>query len=110
MEKIKPSKFVLRFLGTILVIEIVIFTIIVLIGWRSGWQGLEPYAEALQIAGLLTIGIGFFGVKGNWDVTRSFGYQYSMSASRQSNWQRRLPIPSCPDSSPTRTTARPTRP
>lgn len=37
---------------------------------------------------MLTIGLGLFGIKGNWETTRSFEYQYSLLASEQSSLQR----------------------
>jgi len=58
------------------------------IGIRSAWTTFEQYREGIQIAGLIVVGVGFFGVKGNWDGTRSCNYQYSMSVSTQSSWKR----------------------
>jgi len=88
MKKPKKFKFVAQLLGMALLVEIVILGAVGLIGWRLGWVGVDQYRDAIQIAGLLAIGFGFFGIKGNWDATRSFGYQYSMTASDQSSWQR----------------------
>jgi hypothetical protein len=34
------------------------------------------------------IGMGLLGIRRNWEVTRSFGYQYSMSTTEQSSAQR----------------------
>lgn len=81
-------EFVIRFLGMIILAEVVVLSIVFLIGWRMGWNTVDQYREAIQIAGLLAIGFGFFGVKGNWDATRSFSYQYSMSTSNQNSWER----------------------
>ena len=81
-------RYILTLIALILLAEIVILVIVGLVGWRAGWNTAEQYGEGLQIAGLLAIGFGFFGIKGNWDATRSFGYQYSMSATSMSSWQR----------------------
>jgi hypothetical protein len=74
--------------GVVILLECLVLTLAGLIGWRRGWQTPDEYGLALQIAGLLAIGIGTFGVKGNLDATRSFGYQYSLSATEQSSWER----------------------
>ena len=41
-----------------------------------------------EIAGIILMGVGLMGVKGSWDGTRNFEYQYSMSASDLSSWER----------------------
>ena len=67
------------------------FIILVIVGvvvWRLGWNTVELFGQTLQMAGMLVIGVGFFGIKGNWDVTRSFEYQYSLSVTDQSSTQR----------------------
>ena len=69
-------------------VDLVIIAIVVGIGWIGGWQTQEEFKNAIQIAGILVIGIGFMGIKGNWDVTRSFEYQYSMSTIKKSSWER----------------------
>jgi len=38
--------------------------------------------------GLITVGIGLMSIKGYWDSTRSFGYQYSLTACKQDAWER----------------------
>ena len=77
-----------RFGGIVILVECLVLALVGLIGWRRGWHTPDEYGSALQIAGLLAIGIGSFGVKGNLDATRSFGYQYSLSATKQSSWER----------------------
>ena len=74
--------------GIVLLIEIVVIALVVLIGWRAGWRTLAAFKDAMQIAGILQIGIGFMGVKGNWEGTRSFEYQCSMSTTEKSSWER----------------------
>lgn len=88
MNPRKTSFTILKILGVFILIEALILGTLYLFGTRAGWDTLEQYKEGLQIAGMLIMGVGFFGVKGNWDVTRSFNYQYSMSVSNQSNWKR----------------------
>jgi len=70
------------------VILLVTIAIIAGIGWWAGWQTEDKFKSAIQIAGLILIGIGFLGVKGNWDMTRSFEYQYSMSVTKDDSWKR----------------------
>jgi hypothetical protein len=81
-------KTILRLLGRYILIETVILGVLYLVGTRVGWGSSDQYGGGLQIAGMLIVGVGFFGVKGNWDGTRSFGYQYSMTVSDQSSWER----------------------
>lgn len=79
--------FFLRFAAVGLLVETVILVVLGLIGWRQGWD-IEGYRNSLQYTGLLVIGLGLFGIKGNWDTTRSFSYQYSTSVIDQSSWER----------------------
>jgi hypothetical protein len=81
-------KTILKILGIFILIEALILGILYLVGSRVGWDSMEQYKEGLQVAGMLIMGVGFFGIKGNWDVTRSFNYQYSMSVSNQNSWKR----------------------
>ena len=77
-----------RFFGIVIVFEFVILAIMGVIGWRMDWNTVDDYAQALQYAGMLIIGLGLLGIKGNWDTTRSFEYQYSLSVTDQSILQR----------------------
>ena len=77
-----------RFLGIALLVLLGITLVVAVIGWRLGWGTLSEYARGLQMAGLFVIGVGLLGIRGNWEVTRSFGYQYSMSTTEQSSTQR----------------------
>jgi hypothetical protein len=83
-----PSSVFLRIGMIILIIEVIVVLIILAIGWQAGWTSLPEFKEALQIAGILQIGVGFLGIKGNWEITRSFEYQYSMSATSKNSWER----------------------
>jgi hypothetical protein len=88
MKLTRATKLLLKIGGIVLSIEFVVVVIVAMIGFWSGWQNLEEFQNAIQIAGLLQFGAGFLGIKGNWEVTRSFEYQYSMSTIDQSSWER----------------------
>ena len=81
-------KALVRFGGVVILVECLVLVLVGLIGWRVGWRTLAEYREGLQFAGILVIGIGLIGIKGHWDATRSFEYQYSLSAGEQSSWER----------------------
>ena len=81
-------KVLARFLGIVLLVQLGVALVVGVIGWRLGWGTLSAYARGLQMAGLFVIGVGLLGIRGNWEVTRSFGYQYSMSTTEQSSLQR----------------------
>lgn len=69
-------------------IDLVIIAIVTGIGFWAGWTELDDFQMAIQVAGLLVIGIGLLGIKGNLDISRSFEYQYSMSVSEKDSWER----------------------
>ncbi len=79
---------ILRIFVVVVLIVLVTVAVIAGIGWWAGWQTEEKFKTAIQIAGLVLVGIGFLGIKGNWDMTRSFEYQYSMSVSKDESWKR----------------------
>jgi hypothetical protein len=81
-------KLVGRYLGIALLVQLAVDVIILLLGWRQGWTSLSEYSNALQLGGMFVVGIGLLGIRGNWESTRSFGYQYSMSTTKQSSTQR----------------------
>ncbi|RLD03206.1 MAG: hypothetical protein DRI65_13355 [Chloroflexota bacterium] len=78
----------LRIFAVVVVIILVIVAIIAGIGWLAGWQSEEKFKTAIQIAGLVLIGVGFLGIKGNRDTTRGFEYQDSMSVTKDDSWKR----------------------
>ena len=84
----KSTRLLLRVIGITLVIELVVVFIVAMIGFWTGWQDTEGFKNAIQIAGLLQFGIGFLGIRGNWEATRSFDYQYSMSTTSKSSLER----------------------
>ena len=77
-----------RFLGIVFLALLGISAVVIAIGWRLGWETLAEYGQGLQLGGIFVVGIGLLGIRGNWEVTRSFGYQYSMSTTEQSGIQR----------------------
>lgn len=79
---------IIRIFAVASVIVLVTVAIIAGIGWWAGWLSEKEFKSAIQIAGLILIGIGFLGIKGNWDMTRSFEYQYSMTVSKGEAWER----------------------
>lgn len=62
--------------------------IVALIGWLAGWQTQDAFQSAIQVAGLLAIGIGLLGIKSARDKTRNIEVQDSMSATSQGSWRR----------------------
>ena len=82
------AKVIGRFLGIVLLALLGIAIVVAIIGWRMGWETLVEYGRGLQLGGLFAVGIGLLGIRGNWEITRSFGYQYSMSTTEQSGTQR----------------------
>ena len=77
-----------QFLGTVFLALLGIVSIVTVIGWRIEWKTLAEYGQGLQLGGMFVIGIGLLGIRGNWEVTRSFGYQYSMSTTQENSTQR----------------------
>lgn len=77
-----------RFLGIVFLALFGIAIVVAIIGWRLGWETLAEFGRGLQLGGMFAVGIGLLGIRGNWEVTRSFGYQYSMSTTEQSGTQR----------------------
>lgn len=88
MKNIGVFKTLMKALGIVILIDLIVIALILMIGWWAGWQTQEEFKDAIQLAGILVVGIGFMGIKGNWDVTRSFEYQYSMSTTQKSSWER----------------------
>ena len=86
--KPRYRKIIIRYVGYIILIELLILALVGIIGWRAGWSSWGEFRNVAQIAGILVIGIGFMGVKGSWDGSRSFGYQYSLSTTDPKSWER----------------------
>jgi hypothetical protein len=88
MKSKTPLSQLIRLFGFVFLIDLVVIAIVAGIGWWAGWQSQEGFKGAIQLAGILVIGIGFLGIKGNRDGTRSFKYQSSRSTTRKSSWER----------------------
>jgi hypothetical protein len=82
------GKVIGRFLGIVFLALLGISVVVAVIGWRMEWKTLAEYSQGLQLGGMFVIGIGLLGIRGNWEVTRSFGYQYSMSTTEENSTQR----------------------
>jgi len=78
---------ILRIFFVAMAIVLVTVAIIAGIGWWAGWQTEKGFRSAILIAGLILIGIGFLGIKGNSDLTRNSEYQKSMSVSKDNSWK-----------------------
>jgi len=88
MKLQKTTRLLLKVIGITLVVELVVVIIVAMIGFWSGWQTPEEFKNAIQVAGILQFGIGFLGIRGNWEAIRSFEYQYSMSTTKESSLER----------------------
>jgi len=88
MNKTGVFSMLMKFLGKVFLVDLILIGLVVLIGWWAGWQTEDKFKSAIQIAGILVIGIGFLGIIGNRDSTRSSENQYNMSATQRSSWDR----------------------
>ena len=79
---------ILRIFVVVVIIVLVIVAIIAGIGWWGGWQTEGKFKTAIQIAGLVLIGIGFLGIKGNRDKPRSIEYQDNKSDTNDGSGQK----------------------
>ena len=79
---------ILRIFAVVVVIVLVTVAIIAGIGWWAGWQTEGNFKTAIQIAGLVLIGIGFLGIKGSGDRTRSFEDLSSLTVTKDEWWIR----------------------
>ncbi len=78
----------MKSMGIILLIELVIISVIMMIGWWAGWQTETEFKKAILVAGILVIGIGFLGIKRNQDSSDSVETESSKSATSKSRWER----------------------
>ena len=79
---------ILRIFIRINLTVLVIVGIVALIGWVAGWQTQDAFQSAIQVAGLLAIGIGLMGLKSARDKTRNVEVQDSMSKTSQDSWRK----------------------
>ncbi len=78
----------IKLVGIRILVELCLVSLVLLVGWYLAWDSINKFANGIFYAGLISVGIGFMSIKGYWDSTRSFGYQYSSSASKQDSWER----------------------
>ena len=88
MKNKRPLALVIRGFLFIVLVDLVVIALIAMIGWWAGWTDIADFQKAIYIAGMLVIGLGLLGIKGNLDVSRSFEYQYSMSVTKEDSWER----------------------
>ena len=74
---------ILRFLRTVVLIDLGIFAAVGLVCLLGGWRTAYQYGNGLSLAGAAAMVIGLSSVVGGWGITRSFGYQYAQSVSEQ---------------------------
>ena len=79
---------ILRFLRTVVLIDLGIFAAVGLACWFGGWRTAYQYGGGLFWAGMAAIGLGLLSLMGGWGITRSFGYLYSQSVSEQGIHER----------------------
>jgi hypothetical protein len=79
---------ILRIFFVVVLITLAAVAIIAGIGWWAGWQTEEKFKTAIQIAGLILIGIGFLGIKGNGEMPSSYENRHRLSASTEEGWNR----------------------
>jgi len=79
---------ILRIYGVVVVIILVTVAIIAGIGWWAGWQTEGKFKMAIQIAGLILIGVGFLGIKGNREMPRGNEDQHNSSVAKGNSWKR----------------------
>lgn len=70
----------LRFLRTVVLIDLGMFAAVGLICWLGGWRTISYYSNGLILAGVAAWVLGGYGVNSGWQTTRSFDYQYAASA------------------------------
>ena len=81
---------ILRILGFVILIDLIVIFIVAAIGWWAGWQTSKVFHQAIRLAGILVIGIGFLGIKGNWKKVQT-NDKYSKSFSSERNWVQPQP-------------------
>jgi hypothetical protein len=74
---------ILRFLRTVVLIDLGIFAVVGVVCWLGGWRTAYLYGGGLFLAGAAAIVIGLSSLVGGWGITRGFDYQYARSVSEQ---------------------------
>ena len=77
-----------KVVGICVLIELCLLSLLAIVGWYYAWDSVNKYGDGLFYLGLISVGIGLMSIKGYWDSTRSFGYQYSLTVIKQDAWER----------------------
>lgn len=85
-----PLSLVIRGFLIIVLVDLIVIAAVAGIGWWIGWTELDDFQKAIQVAGLLVMGLGLFGIKGNPDLKlkRSSIHHSKKSASKPKSLQR----------------------
>jgi len=70
MKNSSPLGLVIQVILIAALVDLFVIGVIAMIGWWSGWVYLAEFKKAVQIAGLLVIGIGLLGMRRNLFQTR----------------------------------------
>jgi uncharacterized membrane protein YkgB len=79
MEEYGTLPAILRFLKTVVLIDLGIFVAVGLICWFGRWRTAHYYGNGLMLTGVGAFAIGIYSITGAWGVVRSFDYQYAGS-------------------------------
>ena len=88
MKSRTPLSQLIRLFGIVFLVDMLVIGVVAVLGWWAGWQTQDKFKNAIQIAGILVVGMGLAGIKGGWDATRGFEKQYSLSTTQKSSWER----------------------
>lgn len=77
---------VIRGFLAIAALDLAVIAVVAGLGWWAGWTELEDFQTAIQVAGLLLIGLGLLGIKGNPDLGRGVKTRTSMSGANRDGW------------------------
>lgn len=82
MKKKSLLGLVVRGFLLVCLIDLVLIGVVVGISWWTGWTDIDSFQTAIQIAGVLVIGLGLVGIKGNREESQD---QKGISGSNQDN-------------------------
>jgi len=70
----------LRVLKKVALADMVIFGVVALICWFSGWRTVYHYGTGLVLAGGIVMALGAYSIVGSLNMGRTFEYQFAGSA------------------------------